>query len=265
MPAHHIRDYGWGPSHPVIAQTNRWLDRLRDRGDYGRLLAARGHLDAWVASMHRVGRTPGDWTAVSSDDLSGYLAAAAPIGVVRGEASFARQAGPILERWGSEAPELSSAETTAWRARLAEGLRVQRDVLRAHDAFEILLWQHFSDRPPQHPSRVTGWLETVEVGEGRIGVQVAQAAVVGTPHTPFEVAVPLAASARWRVGDLTWLDLCDEHDRPMAVGALVPAAGRAWLQAAGWPGSPLKRLPTEVQARFTGDGVSSWATDVANH
>lgn len=256
MRAHHIRDYGWGKDNPLIEVTNLWMDSLRAQGDFNRLLAARGHLDALVASVAKAGKTLRAWDELSAAELSDYLLAAGPAEVFRGEGTFVNQAATMLRLWLDEARargKLEQAEVDSLYLAMQEA---ERELLRVHDAYELTAWEFFSEPRGQRAVALRGWLETLSIAEsGRVDLSPLHTQG-DADAVELSLQLPAAAVKRLKQGDLIWAGVGAQLGPPLLLGPILPALGRQWLERVGWPGEAIDELPVEVQTRFTGSAAA---------
>lgn len=251
-PAHHVRLPEGHAATAFLPSVNVWLDDLRERGEFGRLLAARGNLEAFLRSLGVRGSEPADPNDMDAEPVVDFLAGHGPVALYRGSWYFATDAGRLLSLWARDAAQRFSMP--ALNAVVGEArARVDADVIRTMEAFEHLAWTHFGSPRRPLPSLAAGWFRVQEAENEHIRVSGVDGQVSPPLDQWTAVRVPRGAGRRLRQGDLLWMDIGTEPGgRPLAIGTVCCGAAERYLTARQWPGARSTRLPPDVRARFTG-------------
>lgn len=252
MPSHHIRLTDEHAAAPLLEETNSWLDDLRRRGEFGRLLAARGNLEAFLRSLAVRASGPCSFGELGEQDVVDFLCGHGPLTLFRGSWYFASDAGRLLALWARHVDRRLDQDRLALTVGAAR-VRAEPEMMRTMEAFEHLAWAHFGGARASVESRSAGWFRVTKVGDAFIEVADVPGQAATSLPAPARVKVPDGASKRLRAGDLLWLDVAmDDDERPLAVGVVCCSLAEPWLQARGWPGARTTALPPDVRARFTG-------------
>lgn len=252
MPSHHIRLTDDHAAAPLLDDVNAWLDDLRSRGEFGRLLAARGNLEAFLRSLAVRATAPCRADDLDQQAVVDFLCGHGPLTLYRGSWYFASDAGRLLALWARHVDRCRGTEQLALTVGAAR-VRAEPEMMRAMEAYEHLVWDHFGGARASATSRSAGWFRVTGKGEGYVEVVDVPGQAAAALPGPARVGVPGGAAQRLRADDLMWLDVAmDDGARPLAVGVVCCALAEPWLEARGWPGARTTALPPDVRARFTG-------------
>lgn len=265
--AHHIRLPDEHVGGPILPAVNGWLDTLRERGELGRLLAARGNLEALLRSLCLGQVAPRCVKDLTPRVFADFLAGHGPIALFRGSWYFATDAGRLLSLWARHVD--SSAALASGGGALSEAVgaaraQVEGPMIRTMEAFEHLAWDHFGGVRATGRSRAAGWFEVEAAEAETVSVRGVRGQVAPALEAPLAVRVPEGARRRLEPGDLLWMDLGEEPAAaPLAVGTVCCSAARDYLGVRGWPCARTCTLPPDVRARFTGRAAAPTAPDGA--